>query len=74
MKDFIVMIVKFFCFTFVVDSLVGVEGMVGLEQHCNIPPCPHHYLFHTPRVLSNKTTHIVHLLFIIQTVKGRNDM
>ena len=44
-----------------VDSLVDIEGMVGLEQHCNIPPCPHHYLLHPPGVLGNKTAHIIHL-------------
>ncbi len=44
-----------------IDSLVGVEGMVGLEHHCNIPPCPHHYLLHAPRVLGNKTAHIINL-------------
>ena len=53
----------FFCFV-VVDSLVGVEGMVGLKQHCNIPPCPHHYLFHAPGVPGNETTHIIHLLIL----------
>ena len=44
-----------------VDSLVDIEGMVRLEQHCNIPPCPHHYLLHPPGVLGNKTAHIIHL-------------
>ena len=53
----------FFCFV-VVDLLVGVEWMVGLKQHCNIPPSPHHYLFHAPRVPGNETTHIIHLLIL----------
>ena len=44
-----------------VDSLVDLEGMVGLKQHCNVSPCPHHYLLHTPRVLGNETANIIHL-------------
>ena len=43
------------------DSLVDVEGMVGFEQYCNIPPCPHHYLLHAPRVFGDETAHIIHL-------------
>ena len=58
MKVFIIQHLLLSC---VIDSLVDVEGMVGLKQHCNIPPCPHHYLLHAPRVLGNQTTHIIHL-------------
>ena len=35
--------------------------MVGLEEHCNIPPCPHHYLLHAPRMSGDEAAHIIHL-------------
>ena len=37
--------------------------MIRLEKHCNILPCPHHYLFHAPGVPGNEATHIIHLQY-----------
>ena len=59
-----------FGFIVIIDSLVGIERMVGLKQHCNISPCPHHYLLHTPGVLGNETAHIIHLSEFWERIMG----